>query len=408
MWPNYVDLDPARASVPIPPERPWKYTLLLLHVSFGSIALITACLQVWPWLRRRHPLVHRVSGNVYVVAGVLPSALSAVWLIAWIDGNEGAAWMSRVVLNVFWVGSTVLGLVMARRGRWAEHRWYMVVSFALTMDVFTARFVSFTLLGFTSAQITDDEFLDMINWGAWTVNLVLAFWWLERGRREAPATPERRGTRRLVGLLAVASALAAVVPFVPLDWLAIAVAHGGVPSPDPALLTWSGVFLAVALVTAVIQCWPSRRPRLLAARVHLLAGVLPAVLLGVLLVAGAGGGGWVGRFYVAALWLAVAVLTLRMARQGRWGEYRRYRVYGLALALDVVTMRLLAVVLPVVAPGLDVPSLMDVVGWCGWILNLVLAHAWLARTTRRDRPAAHRPVAAPRAPARDRTPAVSR
>jgi len=29
------------------------------HILFGSVALVTACLQIWPWLRRTHPTVHR-------------------------------------------------------------------------------------------------------------------------------------------------------------------------------------------------------------------------------------------------------------------------------------------------------------------------------------------------------------
>ena len=54
--PPYLTLDPARARIqPMPPHASY-YPLLVTHIFLGSVALLAACLQVWPWLRGPSPL----------------------------------------------------------------------------------------------------------------------------------------------------------------------------------------------------------------------------------------------------------------------------------------------------------------------------------------------------------------
>ena len=72
--PPYLTLDPAQARLqPFPPFAAY-YPLLVTHIFLGSVALIAASLQVWPWLRRTHPRVHRITGRIYVSA-VLPASI---------------------------------------------------------------------------------------------------------------------------------------------------------------------------------------------------------------------------------------------------------------------------------------------------------------------------------------------
>lgn len=70
--PPYLALDPARSRVPPPPGAPGYYAVLVLHVMFGSIALVCVVFQIWPWFRGRHRTAHRRIGRTYVLAGVLP------------------------------------------------------------------------------------------------------------------------------------------------------------------------------------------------------------------------------------------------------------------------------------------------------------------------------------------------
>jgi hypothetical protein len=76
--PPYLAFDPARSRVPQPDGFPAHYWFLVAHILFGTIAIVGVILQIWPWLRRTHPALHRRIGRVYIFGGAIPSALMAL------------------------------------------------------------------------------------------------------------------------------------------------------------------------------------------------------------------------------------------------------------------------------------------------------------------------------------------
>ena len=52
--------------------------LLVGHVMFASVAMVCAVAQIWPGLRRRHPVLHRRVGRVYVVTAIPAAACAMV------------------------------------------------------------------------------------------------------------------------------------------------------------------------------------------------------------------------------------------------------------------------------------------------------------------------------------------
>ncbi|MER7502474.1 DUF2306 domain-containing protein [Nonomuraea pusilla] len=199
--PPYLSLDPAASRVPAPESFPPHFAVLSLHVVFGSVAMVTCCLQVWPWFRRRHPKAHRLLGRVYVFGGCLPGgALGLVVGLATPFGPVARA--SHVVLALLWIGCTYAGWRMARQRRYADHRRWMVRSFALTMSIVTNRLwgAVFTVALWPQLGTTfhgDEALLGstvaaLSSWLGWVLPLLLAEWWLERGdaarrRRRVPA-----------------------------------------------------------------------------------------------------------------------------------------------------------------------------------------------------------------------------
>lgn len=81
--PPYLTLDPAQARLPVPT---WYYPALAAHIAFGSIALLAACVQLWPWFRAHRRAMHRWSGRVYVFAGALPASLVVLTITRWARG----------------------------------------------------------------------------------------------------------------------------------------------------------------------------------------------------------------------------------------------------------------------------------------------------------------------------------
>jgi hypothetical protein len=189
--PPYLSMDPSRSRVPAPDFFPPHFAVLSLHVVFGSIAMITCCLQIWPWFRARHPGAHRLIGRVYVFAGCLPSGLLGLVVSATTPYFGPVTAASGVVLAALWVGCTLAGWRMARRRRFVDHRRWMVRSFALTMSIITNRLWGAVFMIALSPQLDTtfhgDEALlastvaALSAWLGWVLPLLSAEWWLERG-----------------------------------------------------------------------------------------------------------------------------------------------------------------------------------------------------------------------------------
>jgi hypothetical protein len=204
--PGWLNFDPDHTPVPLDPGFPQNYAVIVAHIAFGTITFVTVCLQLWPWLRRRSPRVHRISGRLYVFAGFLPSVLLAIPLVAIAPldffGKLGSdIWIALSLIT------TVMGFVRARQRRYAAHRTWMLFSFALAANVITSRV--FTYLVFSVPYIGDDivSFTHAeleAAWLSWMINCALVIWWLRR--------PARRRKRAAAARHAEAAELAGNVP----------------------------------------------------------------------------------------------------------------------------------------------------------------------------------------------------
>ncbi|GAB3084014.1 DUF2306 domain-containing protein [Micromonospora schwarzwaldensis] len=198
--PPYLTLDPGRSRLPVPAAHPQYYPLLVAHIVFGSVALLAGCLQVWPWLRRRHPVAHRWTGRAYLFGGVFPGGV-AVLGVAPLSSTGFVSQVGNTMLAVLWLATAVAGYRMARRRRFVAHRRWMVRSFALTLSIVANRLwvVLFVVLLLPQVDTTYGGDQDaMIRaaagasvWMSWVVNLLVAEWWLDR--REKDSTGRRPG-----------------------------------------------------------------------------------------------------------------------------------------------------------------------------------------------------------------------
>jgi uncharacterized membrane protein len=193
--PPYLTLDPGQSRVPRPDGFPPHFPLLVGHVVFGSVALLTCGLQVWPWFRERYPTAHRRVGRVYVLGGVLPAGVLGLTIGAMTPFGPVAR-ASNVLMATLWLAITITGFRMARQGRYVEHRRWMIRSFALTASIITNRVWGavgvITLSPQLETTFGGDETLlvhaiaGMTTWLGWTIPLLLAEWWLERDLVKRP------------------------------------------------------------------------------------------------------------------------------------------------------------------------------------------------------------------------------
>jgi Predicted membrane protein (DUF2306) len=117
--PPYLTFDPARARIQPMPPRASYYPLLVTHIFLGSIALLAACIQVWPWLRRSHRALHRWSGRVYIIAALIASI--CVMIIVPMGQFGANQRLANTMLAVLWFGTTLAGFRAIRQRRYAAN-----------------------------------------------------------------------------------------------------------------------------------------------------------------------------------------------------------------------------------------------------------------------------------------------
>jgi uncharacterized membrane protein len=164
------------------------YPLLVAHVMFGSVAMVTAVAQIWPRLRARRPVLHRRTGRVYVGAAIPAAVLAMVIGSATPFGPLLA--VSNVLLGAVWLWFTVNGFVAARQRRFADHRRHMVRSATVALSTITNRI--WTPLLFIALQPLQDSVFGgneehylwfvagLGAWLGWTIPLATVQWWLTR------------------------------------------------------------------------------------------------------------------------------------------------------------------------------------------------------------------------------------
>lgn len=188
--PRYLTFDESKARIALDPARTDEhFGFLVVHAVTGNVAMITLLLQMWPWLRRHYPQVHRVSGRVYILAGVLPSAgIGVTALLLMRQGQVDSLGLGT--MGVLWIATTVIGWQRARQHRYVEHQRWMVYSFALALGTTWGRIILEFLTAFPKLAVHVNPYmlLDFTSWLGWILNLLAAHLWIEsRGKRTSKA-----------------------------------------------------------------------------------------------------------------------------------------------------------------------------------------------------------------------------
>ena len=146
-----------------------------MHFGVGGFVLLIGPFQFLPRLRASKPTLHRWTGRLYV-AGCLASGVAALVLAP--DAITGTvAQIGFTLLAVFWIVTTSTALVRALQRKFAEHRRWMIRSYALTLAAVTLRIYlpsSFAL------DIPFETAYPIISFACWVPNAIIAEWMLRR------------------------------------------------------------------------------------------------------------------------------------------------------------------------------------------------------------------------------------
>jgi uncharacterized membrane protein len=107
--------------------------LLIPHTICGLLALLAGPVQFSSRLRRRHPQFHRVLGRIYLIS-VFIGAFTGIGLAAGRPGLPGTSMQAAA-----WIVCTTAAFITARNRQIAQHRQWMVRSYAVTFTFVSSR-----------------------------------------------------------------------------------------------------------------------------------------------------------------------------------------------------------------------------------------------------------------------------
>lgn len=179
-------------AAPVAPHAgfPHYFWFLAGHMTGGFIAMFTAVLQLWPWLRKNHPLVHRVSGRLYVVGTLLGGTCGLI--IVRFAPPAGKVGITAAV--IMWMVTTVIAWVLAMRGKYELHRRFMLYSFATLMSIVWG--VPIVQIGLAMPTTISPTYINYLieasRWTGWVADLLIVQWFLLRAARRPQALRGRK------------------------------------------------------------------------------------------------------------------------------------------------------------------------------------------------------------------------
>lgn len=155
-----------------------QYGVLVAHIFTAAVALVLGPLPFHSKVRAR-PALHRTLGRVYLIGGVLPSAVAAVPVALW--SGHRLTQLSLTTAAVLWLITGGSAYRAARRRHFAAHRAWMMRNYALTFLAVTSRLLTPLLLvaqiPFSGGSDVRDRVPELIPVGqtlGWIVNLIVA------------------------------------------------------------------------------------------------------------------------------------------------------------------------------------------------------------------------------------------
>jgi uncharacterized membrane protein len=116
----------------------------LAHVIPGALFLGLAPLQFWAGFRNRHRNLHRWSGRLLVVLGMV-IAPAGIFFAVWRPFGGFMESLIVVAMGAWFLVSLVRGFLSARKGEIERHRRWMIRAFAMGLAISVMRVISLPL-----------------------------------------------------------------------------------------------------------------------------------------------------------------------------------------------------------------------------------------------------------------------
>jgi hypothetical protein len=150
-------------------------SLTWAHIIPGSIFLGLAPLQFVRGLRQNHPVLHRWSGRVLLLAA-LPTGLTGILLQVRSPYGGALALSGILVAGSLFLGAAVLAYQAIRRGDRERHREWMIRMLAVGLGVGTVRLIAAPLVILTGQRPL--ELIGVAFWLGFALPGAAGEWWI--------------------------------------------------------------------------------------------------------------------------------------------------------------------------------------------------------------------------------------
>ena len=149
---------------------------IFVHIFCSMLAMALGPWQFFSGLRARQPQLHRWSGRVYLLGGVLPGGIAGLYVSGFAFGGTFNQ-LGFAVLAVLWLTTGYLAYQSIRRREIAAHQQWMLRNFALTFAAVTLRIY---LGAFAATGMAFETFYAWLGWLCWVPNLLVTEWLIRR------------------------------------------------------------------------------------------------------------------------------------------------------------------------------------------------------------------------------------
>lgn len=146
-------------------RAPW----LFAHVLLGITATLIGPFQFIPALRKKHPLLHRGLGKIYL--GCVAASTFASFYLVSTTGLGPVYATGLAMLGITWLSSTLMAWLSIQKGNKELHKEWMIRSYVLTLSFVTFRLTEDLLIMAGISDFVGRKIL--MAWACWSIPLFI-------------------------------------------------------------------------------------------------------------------------------------------------------------------------------------------------------------------------------------------
>jgi uncharacterized membrane protein len=146
---------------------------MFLHALGGLLFGLLGPIQFAGVLKRRFGRLHRVTGRVFVMAGLLLGLSSLRLLAEFPDASTWVLVSARLLAGLAVAVSLILAVVAIRRRDVTRHKAWMIRAYAIGMGPATISFIMFPIF-LTTGEPPEGYAADFLFVASWIINITIA------------------------------------------------------------------------------------------------------------------------------------------------------------------------------------------------------------------------------------------